>query len=628
MKFLANLGTTGQVAVGAVAVAAAGALGYGLYQMRPQPEEVVVAPPVSEPAPAAEPAAPAEPETAQTEPEQEAEPEVAEEPPQPVAPTFDVVRIEPDGDALVAGAAEPEALVEILVDGNGVFETPADRAGKFVALFDLLPSPEPRLLTLSMSTKAGDVIQSESFVIIEGVAPVVVAEAPAEVEPVPEVETAAEPEAIAQAETPVEEAPADEAPADEAPVEEAPATEVPAEETPAEEVIVAELPDGTAPNATDTVPDETAAVPPEAQPGQVPVAGGPTGATSKPGTSGAPDNPGTGDVTADPRVATAPAEPPQGEQAAPEADAPQVATAVPAAESPVSETANTPETPVEQVVRDETVQPDTTPAPVEDPAQVAEEVVEPNAPQAVAEAPAAPETAVDQPAVPDEVETVAADPAQAAQEAPEAAPAVVAEAPSAPTNAPAETVPERGPSVIIADKSGVRVLPQAGNATAREIVQEVVVDAISYSEDGGVNLTGRGAAENFVRLYLNNKALATEEIGLDGRWSSKSSDIAPGLYTLRVDQLNGEGDVTSRFETPFKREEPAALAAANALKARPNQSGVAVVTVQPGFTLWAIARENYGDGVQYVAVYEANKAQIRDPDLIYPGQIFRVPGAE
>ena len=52
---------------------------------------------------------------------------------------------------------------------------------------------------------------------------------------------------------------------------------------------------------------------------------------------------------------------------------------------------------------------------------------------------------------------------------------------------------------------------------------------------------------------------------------------------------------------------------------------VAVRTVQPGATLWAIAREQFGKGIMYVAVYEANKDQIRDPDLIYPGQVFRMP---
>ena len=54
-------------------------------------------------------------------------------------------------------------------------------------------------------------------------------------------------------------------------------------------------------------------------------------------------------------------------------------------------------------------------------------------------------------------------------------------------------------------------------------------------------------------------------------------------------------------------------------------SGPVTVTVQPGFTLWGIAQERYGDGVMYVQVFEANKDKIKDPNLIYPGQVFSVP---
>ena len=49
------------------------------------------------------------------------------------------------------------------------------------------------------------------------------------------------------------------------------------------------------------------------------------------------------------------------------------------------------------------------------------------------------------------------------------------------------------------------------------------------------------------------------------------------------------------------------------------------VTVQPGFTLWGIAKRQLGDGVMYVQVYEANKDKIKNPDLIYPGQVFTLP---
>ncbi|MBH1973828.1 MAG: LysM peptidoglycan-binding domain-containing protein [Rhodobacteraceae bacterium] len=52
------------------------------------------------------------------------------------------------------------------------------------------------------------------------------------------------------------------------------------------------------------------------------------------------------------------------------------------------------------------------------------------------------------------------------------------------------------------------------------------------------------------------------------------------------------------------------------------------VTVQPGFTLWGIAEGRYGDGVRYVQVFDANKDKIKDPDLIYPGQVFTIPAKE
>ncbi len=49
------------------------------------------------------------------------------------------------------------------------------------------------------------------------------------------------------------------------------------------------------------------------------------------------------------------------------------------------------------------------------------------------------------------------------------------------------------------------------------------------------------------------------------------------------------------------------------------------IVIQPGNNLWRISRVVYGSGVKYTVIYEANKDHIRDPDLIYPGQIFRTP---
>lgn len=52
-------------------------------------------------------------------------------------------------------------------------------------------------------------------------------------------------------------------------------------------------------------------------------------------------------------------------------------------------------------------------------------------------------------------------------------------------------------------------------------------------------------------------------------------------------------------------------------------SGKAII--RRGDNLWTIARRVYGEGIKYTTIYEANTGQIRDPDRIYPGQVFSLP---
>jgi nucleoid-associated protein YgaU len=49
------------------------------------------------------------------------------------------------------------------------------------------------------------------------------------------------------------------------------------------------------------------------------------------------------------------------------------------------------------------------------------------------------------------------------------------------------------------------------------------------------------------------------------------------------------------------------------------------VVVQPRQNLWRLARRAYGAGIRYTVIYQANHDQIRDPRLIYAGQIFTIP---
>jgi len=143
----------------------------------------------------------------------------------------------------------------------------------------------------------------------------------------------------------------------------------------------------------------------------------------------------------------------------------------------------------------------------------------------------------------------------------------------------------------------------------------LVLDSVDYDETGRAILGGRAAPGARMLVYLDNKPIGEAIADADGRWAlSPASPILEGLHDLRVDQLADDGSVMARVETPFSRE-----------PARQIAEGEDYVIVQPGNSLWRIARRTYGQGLRYSVIYQANADQIRDPDLIYPGQVFALP---
>jgi LysM domain len=188
----------------------------------------------------------------------------------------------------------------------------------------------------------------------------------------------------------------------------------------------------------------------------------------------------------------------------------------------------------------------------------------------------------------------------------------------------------------------------------KPLTNDVVLDAIDYGASGDILFAGRASAKAPVRLYVDNVFVGEAKADDQGNWNySGGSTIEPGTFTLRLDQMDAKGDVASRIEVPFKREEPAkaaaVVAAANPPAANPPakveapavetkvvsaSASVSVevakptsLTIQPGDNLWVISRNLYGAGRQYTILYEANKALIKNPQLIYPGQIITTPQA-
>jgi nucleoid-associated protein YgaU len=181
-----------------------------------------------------------------------------------------------------------------------------------------------------------------------------------------------------------------------------------------------------------------------------------------------------------------------------------------------------------------------------------------------------------------------------------AGPATVLQAPPAPAE---KRVASSGNAVPATDAA---LLPPGS----------VTVDVIDYGTDGRVNIGGHAPPNARIQVYLDNVLIGHSISTAEGRWGlTPDQPVRPGRYLLRADHVAGDGRVNARAEIPFQMADQAS----SGLPAGQN------IVVQPGASLWRIARRTYGDGVRFSLIYEANQGQIRDPDLIYPGQIFTVP---
>ena len=144
----------------------------------------------------------------------------------------------------------------------------------------------------------------------------------------------------------------------------------------------------------------------------------------------------------------------------------------------------------------------------------------------------------------------------------------------------------------------------------------LALEAVDYDKAGGVVFSGRALPGSGVRVLANGKLLGQTRANAQGRWVLQGiAPLAPGVYNLQIDQVGPDGHVTAIIALPFERATPQSIADA------PPGS----VIVQPGNSLWRIARRLYGSGWQYTVIYRANAGKIRDPDLIYPGQVFSIP---
>lgn len=141
------------------------------------------------------------------------------------------------------------------------------------------------------------------------------------------------------------------------------------------------------------------------------------------------------------------------------------------------------------------------------------------------------------------------------------------------------------------------------------VARTLGLDSVEYGADGQLTLSGHALPGARVAVNAGGQPLGTATADSAGRWTLSAHWQPPtGGAELHLAELDAGSAVAQSIAT----------------KLAPAAPGGTYVVAR-GNSLWHIAREAYGNGLRYTAIYRANHAQIHDPGLIYPGQRFTLP---
>ena len=140
------------------------------------------------------------------------------------------------------------------------------------------------------------------------------------------------------------------------------------------------------------------------------------------------------------------------------------------------------------------------------------------------------------------------------------------------------------------------------------------VKSIFFNENGFVSIKGKVNFGKKIELYINKKIMETIKIE-NSKWQYNSDKIIDyGLHDLLVVLKSDKDEILDKITLPFMRVEMPY-----------NDVPENFILIKPGDMLWTIAYRLYGDPFKYIQIFEENKDQITNPDLIFPGQLFSIP---
>jgi nucleoid-associated protein YgaU len=223
-------------------------------------------------------------------------------------------------------------------------------------------------------------------------------------------------------------------------------------------------------------------------------------------------------------------------------------------------------------------------------------------------------------------------------------------------DAPAATAltsaPPAGLSMVQPNFGATKAAPAIPADTLTKVAPAIAIKSVESEDGGSFIATGVAPPGSQTRVYLNGALLAKVMADVSGFWALRiEKGMQPGNYMVRADGVEpASGKVLARAEVPFVfpipspatlplaalsvGQPPSRLRLSSEEVAKEAPAGATVVkevrtaTVVRGDSLWRISHAMLGRGIRYKQIYEANESQIRDPNLVFPGQIFVMPSAD
>jgi nucleoid-associated protein YgaU len=145
------------------------------------------------------------------------------------------------------------------------------------------------------------------------------------------------------------------------------------------------------------------------------------------------------------------------------------------------------------------------------------------------------------------------------------------------------------------------------------------LDFVDYAPDGKLIFSGRTLPDQEIRFVMSNKLLGRSVSDETGEWRFVSNVVDLSNNNMTIITIIQNQEISLQFDQ---------LDLNKSLDLQNLSTSSKEFVVEPGNSLWRIARKTMGGGIYYTEIYKNNLKNIKNPDKIFPGQVFNIPNVK